>query len=95
MHALAERNVLFLLRACLRPFLVMDDMGLRLQRVAVVQEGNVQRLAGVADIVGQDAGRIHEFRHLVVLHEREHGIENLPDTEWQQAAMLQLDIPNY
>lgn len=48
---------------------------------AVAQERRVKRLAGVSDVVRQDAGSAHEFVELSGLQRLNHRIEELPDAE--------------
>src|SRR5579885_3852518 len=49
--------------------------------------GAVQRLAGIADIVGENSGGAQElrFRSVALLAKLDHGVEDLPDAERQRA----------
>src|SRR6185437_10729600 len=57
-------------------------------RITVEQIGNVERLAGIAHIMGNDARGAHEPRGVAVLNRVDHLIVDLPDAERQQPSAL-------
>ena len=70
---------------------MVDGAGGRLLGIAVMQIGDVQRLAGVTDIMRQHAGGAQEARMVSGTDEGHHRVEDLPYPERQQAAVLGRD----
>src|SRR5579872_3597811 len=70
---------------------MVNGTGHRLLWVTVMQIRDMQRLAGVTDVVGEHAGSTEEAWAIALLRVAHHGIEDLPDAERQQAAMLRAD----
>src|SRR6266536_664941 len=55
--------------------------------VVVMKAGNMQRLAGVADVMSRAAGGAQERHYVSLLHGLDHGDITLPDAEGQRARI--------
>lgn len=61
-------------------------------RIAVVQIGGVEWLAGIADVVGEYASSGDEFGEVAMVQGSTRDVEELPDAEGQQALVRWLDV---